>query len=422
MSKPDPSIGKSRAPRVSRGKAALSANQRVDPPHRVSGDSVAPRGAEAAAPNELADNVSSGGGLRAAEQLQRHAEQIAAHLRARQEELDHREAELNAQNAKLESDTRAARLWVSEHEADLASRCEELAKQQETLAKEQEELAAKQEERRQWEQRRDTMEAQIAEWRQRSSTAPAVADLANQEEAIRRESTLLESRRRKLDEAESRIATAQTDIERIQAELLAERRAFQEEVITIRRQLAEERNAALAEIEKKRQAVRRRSEHVDHCRAAVSRLHHELEKAQCETLEIRLAAEELWAKLSGAAPPAAVTRSLGRTRARLAENHRQMEADLAAQKKEIEGIRVELGEQCARLMERKREIEQWVAAQQADAEEQSARLIAREQELRLEEECLREESRAWRSERIAYQQEIRRLRMESATREEAAAM
>ena len=125
---------------------------------------------------------------------------------------------------------------------------------------------------------------------------------------------------------------------------------------------------ATAELGEKRQAVQRRADHVDQCRAALEQLRGELECIHRETLEIRLATEELWVRLSGAAPPAALVRSLGQIRAKLACQYRQAAAELAEQKKELEAIRGELNTQHEKLVEHKLRLEQWAVERQEECE------------------------------------------------------
>jgi hypothetical protein len=348
-------------------------------------------------------------------QLQLQAEQISAYLVQRQKELDHREAELNSRAAQLESDTRAVRLWLAERESDISSRVQKIAEQEQQLAHQQ---PTGQQQLRELHRDSTAGEAHAAN-ASASADSAGIRDEASASQADAVQVDALEMRRRQLDEAESRITLAQADIDRIQGQLLAERRMFHEEMVVARRQLADVQCEAEAELEQKRQAVQRRSEHIDHCRMALEQLRSELERTQRETLELRLATEELWVQLSGATPPAAVTRSLGRIRSRLADNYRQANADLDERKMELEATRVELAEQCKAMTEQKKRFEQWLASLQEQVEEQATRLVAREEQLRGEEVRLREESQGWRSERMKYQQEIRRLRAELALREGA---
>ena len=91
-----------------------------------------------------------------------------------------------------------------------------------------------------------------------------------------------------------------------------------------------------AELEEQRRAVARRSEQLDRSRAALEQLRGELGQLHRETLEIRLATEELWVQLSGVAPPAALIQSLGGIRNKLADHYRSAQSELRARKEEIE--------------------------------------------------------------------------------------
>ena len=144
----------------------------------------------------------------------------------------------------------------------------------------------------------------------------------------------------------------------------------------------------LADLERKREAVQRRADHVDHCRASLIQLRDELTRMHRETLEIRLATEELWVQLSGAAPPAALTRSLGRIRTRLAEQYQQANAELAEQKTELESVRSQLIEQHETLRVQKQRFDQWLVHRQEELEQQASCLVAREQELIAREEAV----------------------------------
>jgi hypothetical protein len=163
-----------------------------------------------------------------------------------------------------------------------------------------------------------------------------------------------------------------------------------------------------------------RGERVERCRTALRQLRAELQRLHRETLEIRLATEELWAQLSGAAPPAALTRSLGRIRTQLADQYRAANAELLDQKRELASIRGQLAEQYEKLIEQKRQFEHFAAGRRQEAEQQAARLIAREQELEDAEIRIAEQSQRWEIERREYEQEIRRLRLQLMPREGSA--
>jgi hypothetical protein len=193
-------------------------------------------------------------------------------------------------------------------------------------------------------------------------------------DAAAREKKLSESER----EAEKRLARLAA------AESALEKRtpaSNQEDVGPLAERLAAEHRQAMSELEQKRLTVERRALHIDRCRVAVSRLRDEVDRTQRETLEIRLGTEELWAQLSGAAPPAVLTRSLGRIHAKLEEHYRQANAELGERKKELESLRVELVEAHKSLSEHKRRFDQWLSTRQEELDRQATRLLAREKEL-----------------------------------------
>jgi hypothetical protein len=197
-----------------------------------------------------------------------------------------------------------------------------------------------------------------------------------------------------LDSREKAIAEREREAEKRLARLAAAENAIQkraspsdaedspaEDVTTLVDYFATEHRKAMAELDEKRQVLERRARRVDQCQAAFQKLRDEVEQTHREALEIRLGTEELWAELSGAAPPAALTRSLGRIRAKLAEQYRQANAELEERKKEIESLRGQMAEEYRNLAEHKQRFEQWYAGRQEELDQQATRLIAREKQL-----------------------------------------
>jgi hypothetical protein len=406
----------------------LHQDTRIDAAHPISGVEQIPNigpcadlnpaplnsiaGDSAQGPSILSANEHVKDGL-AGEQLQRQGRQLAEYLSNRQKELDHREAQLNAQLARFEMEIRNAHLWISEREAELEERREKFDDSEKELLERLDRLA----------------EADAALLRQIESakgdspifvdtkigTVPdSTADLAAREEQIRRRDEALNRRERELEQAETYLAQAQAETQIIHERLTAERKQLREEIHQEHQQLIARQRQGLAELEKKRMILERRGEHLDRCRAAITQLRGELQKMHGEALEIRLATEELWIKLSGAAPPAALTYSLGQIRNRLADQYRTANTELLDQKKELEGIRAELVEQYEKLVEQKRQFEQWILCRQGESQQQASMLIAREQALAQQQSSFEEQSQQWQVERMRYEQEIRRLRLELA--------
>src|SRR5208283_6152529 len=165
--------------------------------------------------------------------------------------------------------------------------------------------------------------------------------------------------------------------------------------------------------------IERRAEQVDQTRAALGQFRAELGRMHRETLEIRLATEELWAELSGSAPPAALTRSLGRIRSRLADHYRMANLELHQKKEELEQLRAQLSEQYEKLIRQKRTFDAWAAECREEVEEQANRLLARGEDLDHREADMGEFSRRSQAEKLELQEEIHRLRAKLVAKAEA---
>lgn len=320
------------------------------------------------------------------EQLHIQAAQLAAHLRARQRELDEREAALNSQVARWESEVRSARLWLELRQGELSAGGEELAAERERLA----------------------LRAAEIERREKDCGCREEECQRRQEELCALEQSSRE-RERELRVQLDRLAAAEAARLRDEQSMSA-RRAAAECSTAAAEQAAAELRREKAELERQRQTLQRRSEHVERCRAALEQLRDELGRMHRETLEIRLATEELWTQLSGAAPPAALVRSLSAIRSRLADQYRQANAELAEKKKELEAARAEIAREHAALKEYKKQYEQWFTATDEDRRRQAERLMAREEQLRHDAARLGEQARQWHAQRLDYQRELRRLR------------
>jgi hypothetical protein len=80
----------------------------------------------------------------------------------------------------------------------------------------------------------------------------------------------------------------------------------------------------------------------------------------------------------------------------------------------LETIRGQLVRQHEALVGQKRRIDHWVVGRQEECQQQASRLVAREEQLHHEEGQFREQSQRWQTERLKYQQELRRLRVAMA--------
>ncbi len=356
-----------------------SSPTRFDSPHEFSApasETAAEGGAPAAPPSE--ETVG--------EQLRLQAAQLAEHLRRRQKELDDREAAFNSRLARWESEIRSTRLRLDQREADLSIADAALARERQKLAARSAALDERDKE--------SARLGRIISERERAAARRGRDSSRSQRETKERLERLAAAEAAQLRERQS---AAKRDEQLQRREEIAQRRDA-------------ERRRATAELKRRRQSVGRRAEQVEKSRAALEQLREELTRMHRETLEIRLATEELWARLSGAAPPAELTRSLGRIRNKLAEQYAQANAELAERKKQLETLRVQLLEQHDKLLERKRRFDRWVAARGRECETQSSRLLSREEQLQREEAHIREQSQRWHAERLKYRRQMRRLK------------
>ena len=258
------------------------------------------------------------------------------------------------------------------------------------------------------EKQRAAVEARARQLEERC--AKPSPELVAREHQAQQAAKSLQIRKRELEQAEAALAALGEETEKLRAGLIDDRRKAADDARAQRQRMALEHRGALAELEEKRRSLARRSEHADHCRAALEELRSELERMHRETLEIRLATEELWVELSGAAPPARLTRSLSQIRSKLAEQHRRANDELAQQKRELDAIRGELAGQHEKLVLQKQALKRWADRREEEIEAQAARLVAREQELDTQETETTDRARRWQTERLGYQQEIQRLR------------
>jgi hypothetical protein len=356
--------------------------------------------------------------------LQRRRDELDAGATENRLRVEEREQSLRKREAAIEAECKAARRQLDEGLAQREEQLKELAlllEARESTLKQYEESLA----------RRETVERQKIEAEAAASAEKmrqALESLDERREAMERESgrpspRLLErerrvaeaealqaARRQQLDEVQAMWSEAQGEVEGLRQQLIEDRNAMEEQARAERQRMAADHRRALAEMEEQRFSLARRSEHVDQCRVALEQLRGEMGQMHRETLEIRLATEELWVQLSGTAPAATLTRSLGQVRAKLAEQYRMANAELAEQRKALDELRAQLAVQHEKLMVQKRDLDAWAGRRQEEIEQQAARLVAREQELERQDAEFQQRSRQLQIEELDYRREIFSLR------------
>lgn len=222
----------------------------------------------------------------------------------------------------------------------------------------------------------------------------------------------LERREVSVGEQEERMKTAVIEWERLRVETEEMRERLAAQCRNDRLETAELRRRAEIELTERREALERHGEQLDFRRAAIRKQHDELAASQRETLEMRLAAEELWTQLSGTVPAAALTEQMAKIRAKLTEQYRLAQNDLAAQAEELHSLRGDLAAESERLRKQSHELRRWAEARSEEIEQQAAFLTHREAELERQDSDLLHRGQQWRRERFQLEQEIQRLQGE----------
>jgi chromosome segregation ATPase len=200
-------------------------------------------------------------------------------------------------------------------------------------------------------------------------------------------------------ELEQRLAEQQRQLQSLQAltqdlwnECENERRAARMERAQSE-QAAQDERAAIAHWKQQAEQVLKqrelelheREEAVARDRAALKQLRDEITQAHRETLEMRLVTEQLWAQLAARCHPAELTRSLGRLRAQLADEHRLAFKSIEEQKSELSELLTRLTEQQARLRSQRTELQDWAVQRQTELARHADELACREADLEAKE-------------------------------------
>lgn len=327
----------------------------------------------------------------------RHAGELADHLRSRQRDLDRRESQLHAQWARHESELRTSRLLIREHQATLAERERDLDCESRNWAAEQ------QRQRDELRQQELQLRRQLENPARSGDELPAVAprDSANQrqlEAQLERQAAITGVLEAQLEEL--RQDRAALDIERLQ---------FDTEVQLTRQDLETERQRVQTEIATGQERLSARREILVHHQAVLEQRREEILKLHRETLEMRLAAEQLWEQMAGSAPPIELAKSLAALRARLDEQYRLARQSLAEQTREMRELGTHVAEQHRSLLRHRDQLQEWATQRQRDFTELSERLARREAALAEQALHLHRERQAWTAARHEQDRQLRQI-------------
>jgi hypothetical protein len=381
------------------------------------------------------------------EQLELQAAQLAEHLRERLREVDRREAQLNSRVAQFEADLRTSRVWLREQEHELVAREAELTRQLEDLqlgrptsdsgeppralaiadtpdartanslpaqeiAEREQAVILKENDLR---ERRFELDRNVAALRHSQALWEQQQERESVALAKERERLAAEFAERwaeheaQLRQAETLLREQSLQIERDRTALLADRRAWDERRQAQETTLRERESAQRAQVDEQRERLAARSEWIERERAGLEQVRSDITALHRQALEMRLAAEQLWAQINGRMTPVEITQSIAQIRKKLAEHYRLEESELATRRRELIELGEKIAEQHRELTQMQTGLKAWLATRQDEIESQAQALQYREDELAREQDAIRQTRHEWQGQRLGYEQEIREL-------------
>lgn len=171
-------------------------------------------------------------------------------------------------------------------------------------------------------------------------------ELDRREAELNARSTELEAN---LDNARHWLSEREADLERLRQQWIEERRKAEAELEAARQRLGQEHRRDWAELQEKRRVLEQRAEQVDHATVALQQVQEEVARVHRETLQMRLANEELLAQMASLVPAEVRERTLQEIRLKLSAEFRQASEELSRKKQELLAIRRDLSDQHRKL-------------------------------------------------------------------------
>lgn len=258
--------------------------------------------------------------------------------------------------------------------------------------------------------RESALEQAEIEWSQRQAQpTPSQRELADSL-ACREE--MIGDREEQLNHGEEQLHEALGQVQRLREEVRLERERLEGQARLDRQRLLDEHRRREAELVDKRRIVDQLADEMHARRAAVEAEHDEVLRLHRETLELRLATEELWNHLVPLKSSAELTQALGQTRQRLSDQYRLEAVELDRRKGELDELREQLSGTIGQLTERQQQLSEWLQSRQGEIDRVAATLVQRERELHTKGLEQRQAEQTWQRQRMELEQELRRARTE----------
>lgn len=390
------------------------------------------------------------------------AEQILHYLREQHADLDRREARFNSQMAEFDDQARRCRLWLQEQYDDLAQRQAQAREQAAAMderdqslqqfaaqnaAREREladralllaEIVLKLQHQRQslreqslaLQAARQTLAAKsaetLAQFAEREAAAGELLKLC--EESLRGGVQALAQEREQLDKLQAdrqhewrrqvaalRTRTGQLEQRRSELELAAKWIEQRQASLENQASSAAPRPARAEDapspppLDAERLIAEQRERDLLRQERHLLQLQAQLREAQRETLEMRLATEELWARMTPEVPSAALQQALAEHRLRLTDVYRLALVDLRHERQSLDQMHATLGEQEETIAHQRRELEDWQHRRQAEFDAKTAELAAQASQLQLWQDRLEHQQEQAKRSELHFREEIQRL-------------
>ncbi len=171
----------------------------------------------------------------------------------------------------------------------------------------------------------------------------------------------------------------------------------------------QDKSAWLVEQKRLIELSERRQVEIDRRETALERMQTELQTTQRELLEMRLATEETWAQLTGILAPAALTKSIAKVRAELADHYQHALHQISDGRGKLREASAKISAEFEALEQRRTAVEEWTARRHDDLGQVAARLEGRENELNRQQRQYEAFEARWAAERESYRHQIKKL-------------
>jgi hypothetical protein len=213
----------------------------------------------------------------------------------------------------------------------------------------------------------------------------------------------------RLQELEKEVIEAQAEVTRMREGLIRERYQLQQTIESERTRIRETQELSVKRLDEERNELATQNKRVEQTRLALERSREELSRMHRETLEIRLATEELWLRLAGNSAPEELKESLAKIRGRLSEQYNDAVRKLDVQKNELTSARQQILEEHEKTVRRREELDKWAIQSERVLEEREDKLRDKELELERRQISVDDLVRRCRTERAELETEVKLL-------------